>query len=64
MNDATLEKYKEFVVAGTPVGRIVLANLEREEAAVYRQLVDNNWRLEQERIRQEDVLIAIGRMGN
>jgi hypothetical protein len=64
MNDATLEKYKEFVVAGTPVGRIVLANLEREEAAVYRQLVDNNWRLEQERIRQENVLIAIGRMGN
>jgi hypothetical protein len=64
MNSVILEKYRGFVVAGTPVERMVLVNLEREEAAVYRQLIDNNWRLEQERVRQKDVLLAIGRMGN
>jgi hypothetical protein len=64
MNSIILEKYRGFVVAGTPVARMVLLNLEEEESAVYRQLIDNNWRLEQERVRQEDVLLAIGRMGN
>lgn len=64
MNSVILEKYREFVVAGTPVARMVLVNLEGEESVVYRQLADNNWRLEQERVRQEDVLLAIGRMGN
>ncbi|MFZ0544030.1 MAG: DUF2220 domain-containing protein, partial [Candidatus Promineifilaceae bacterium] len=62
MNWETFENYREFVVAGTPVERMVLTNLEVEESAVYQQLVDNNWRLEQERIRQEDVLLAIDRM--
>lgn len=64
MNRETFENYREFVVAGTPVERMLLVNLEEEETAVYRQLVDKNWRLEQERIRQEDVLLAIGRMDN
>lgn len=62
MDKATLENYREFVVAGTPVERMILTNLEEEESAVYRQLVDNNWRLEQERIRQVDVLLAIGQI--
>lgn len=53
---------REFVVAGTPVERMGLPNLEEGESAVYQQLVDNNWRFEQERIRQEDVLLAIGRI--
>lgn len=61
MDRATLENYREFVVARTPVERMVLGNLEEEESAVYQQLVDNNWRLEQER-RQVDVLLAIGQI--
>lgn len=35
---------------------------EEEEAAVYRQLVAHNWRLEQERISYADVQEAVGRL--
>lgn len=59
MDAVTLEKYREFVVAGTPPAGAALANLKEEEACVYRQLAAENWRLEQERIRQSDVVQAL-----
>lgn len=60
MDAATLEKYREFVVTGTPSGEVVLDNLGEEETAVYQQLVTHNWRLEQERISQADAVETIG----
>jgi len=62
MNAATLEKYRDFVVAGTPSAEVELAQLDGKETAVYQQLVAHNWRLEQERISQADVVEAIGRL--
>ncbi|MCP4415108.1 MAG: DUF2399 domain-containing protein [Chloroflexi bacterium] len=59
MDAATLEKYRMFIVDGTPVKKMELAHLDEGETAVYQQLVTHNWRLEQERIRQEDVIVAI-----
>jgi hypothetical protein len=61
MDGITLEKYRPFVVAGTPSEVIALGNLNERETAVYQQLAANKWRLEQERIRQEDVVAAICR---
>lgn len=55
MDDATLAKYQDFVVTGTPAGEMVLANLDARETAVYRHLLTHNLRLEQERISQQDV---------
>lgn len=60
MDAATLEKYQAFVVVGTPSAGVVLSNLGEEETAVYQQLVSHNWRLEQERISQADIVEAIG----
>jgi hypothetical protein len=61
MDAAVLEKYQEFVVAGTPAEPVLLANLTGDETAVYQRLMTQNWRLEQERISQSDVVAAIGR---
>lgn len=60
MDADTLEKYREFVVAGTPMADVELVNLAGEETAVYQQTITHNWRLEQERISQADVVEAIG----
>jgi hypothetical protein len=62
MDVVTLKKYQAFVVVGTPSAEVVLTNLGEEETAVYQQLVTRNWRLEQERISQADVIEAIGRL--
>ena len=59
MNAETLEKYREFVVAGTPSPEMNLAHLDEVETAVYQQLTIHNWRLEQERISQADISKAI-----
>jgi hypothetical protein len=59
MDVEMLEKYRDFVVPGTQAEEITLTNLTEDEAAVYRQLVAHDWRLEQERIRQEDVDQAV-----
>ena len=59
MDAAMLEKYRPFVVDGTPVKELVLAHLDEEETAVYQKLIAYNWRLEQERIRHEDVVDAL-----
>lgn len=59
MDAETLEKYREFLVTGTPTGIVELVNLDAAETAVYRQLVTHNWRLEQERIPQTDVVEAV-----
>ena len=59
MDEATLARYQEYVVKGTPVAMMALAHLDEAETAVYQQLVAHNWRLEQERIRQEDVVAAV-----
>jgi hypothetical protein len=58
----TLARYREAVVTGTAAEETDLTNLEEEEAAVYRQLVAHNWRLEQERISHADVQKAVGRL--
>jgi len=55
MDMEVLEKYRAFVVAGTAVTEMVLANLDARETAVYQKLLTHNWRLEQERINQVDV---------
>lgn len=62
MDGATLAKYREFVVAGTPAGEVVLRNLDEGETAVYQHLVSHTQRLEQERISQQDVVVALGRL--
>lgn len=59
MDAETLEKYREFMVTGTPTSAIELANLDAAETAVYRQLAAHNWRLEQERIPQIEVEKAV-----
>lgn len=59
MDAKILEKYREFVVMGTPTGVMELVNLDAAETAVYRQLVAHNWRLEQERIPQVEVEKAV-----
>ena len=63
MDADTLQEYREFVVAGTPAVGMALVNLEREETAVYQQLIAHNWRLEQERISHTDVVAAISHLG-
>lgn len=62
MDAATLDKYQDFVVAGTPVGEVALGNLAEGETAVYHHLLSHNLRLEQERISQQDVDAVIGRL--
>ena len=62
MDEATLAKYQDFVVTGTPTGEMALANLDGEETAVYHHLLTHSLRLEQERISQPDVAAAIGRL--
>lgn len=62
MDAGTLAKYQAFVVAGTPTSDVVLGQLDKGETAVYQQLMARNWRLEQERIRQEDVVAVISRL--
>ncbi len=62
MDEITLAKYQNYVVTGTPVGEILLANLDERETAVYQHLLAHNQRLEQERIGQPDVAAAIGRL--
>lgn len=59
MDAATLEKYRDFVVTGTPSPVLELAHLSGEETAVYQQLAAHNQRLEQERISQADVMVAL-----
>jgi hypothetical protein len=59
MDTETLEKYREFVVPGTSAEEVSPVKLTEAESAVYRQLVEHNRRLEQERIRQEDVLQVV-----
>jgi hypothetical protein len=59
MDAGTLERYQEFLVTGTPTGVMEPVNLNAGETAVYRQLVAHNWRLEQERIPQVDVVEAV-----
>ncbi len=56
MDAATLEKYRAFVVTGTPSPVMELAHLDGRETAVYQELAAHNWRLEQERISQVDVV--------
>ena len=60
MDTGTLETYGAFVVAGTPAEEAALANLTGPEMGVYQRIVANGWRLEQERIAQEDVRRAVG----
>jgi len=62
MDEATLKRYERFVVDGTPVKELVLANLDERETAVYQQLAAQNWRLEQERIAQNDVEEAVAQL--
>jgi hypothetical protein len=62
MDAATLDKYAEFVVTGTPTGEVALRNLAEGETAVYHHLLAHNLRLEQERISQQDVAGVIGRL--
>lgn len=62
MDEATLAKYQDFAVTGTPAGEMSLVNLDGEETAVYQHLLSHNYRLEQERISQPDVATAIGRL--
>lgn len=62
MDEATFERYERFVVNGTPVKDMVLANLDEGETAVYQQLAAQNWRLEQERITQSDVGEALAHL--
>lgn len=62
MDEATLAKYQDFVVTGTPTGEMALANLDGEETAVCHHLLTRSLRLEQERISQPDVAAAIGRL--
>jgi hypothetical protein len=62
MDLTMLEKYWGFIVSGTPTDGVILPNLEGVERSTYQYLVTHNWRLEQERISQEDVRVAIGRM--
>ena len=62
MEEATFERYERFVVNGTPVKDMVLANLDEGETAVYQQLAAQNWRLEQERITQSDVGEALAHL--
>jgi hypothetical protein len=59
MDESVLKKYREFVVTGTAVAEISLPNLDVRETAVYRQLVTHNWRLEQERVTQVDIIDAL-----
>ena len=63
MDAATLEKYGDFVVTGTPSPVMELGHLDEGETAVYRQLATRNWRLEQERISQADVMAVLGLQG-
>jgi hypothetical protein len=62
MDGAMLARYREFVVAGTAVSEMALTNLDERETAVYQQLLAHNWRLEQERISQTDVVAALAKL--
>lgn len=59
MDWSTLEKYSDFIVAGTPDAGTHLSNLTPAETAVYRHLSTHTLRLEQERIRHTDVAAAM-----
>lgn len=62
MDATTLGKYRAFVVTGTPVTDVELVNLDEEETSVYHRLVTHNWRLEQERVSQADVVEVISHL--
>lgn len=62
MDGAMLEKYKAFIIEGVQMKETALPNLVGEETAVYQQLMAHNWRLEQERIHQDDMVKAINQV--
>lgn len=54
-----LEKYREFIVSGTPSKTESLAHLFEEEMILYTHLSGKNLRLEQERIDQDFILNSL-----
>lgn len=52
MEISIVEKYKDFIVPGTPTNSELLSHLSVQEFEVYEFLSRNNYRLEQERIHQ------------
>ncbi|MEM7118884.1 MAG: DUF3322 domain-containing protein [Chloroflexota bacterium] len=64
MDGAMLEKYRTYIIEGKPSKEMILPNLVGEETAVYQRLLAHNWRLEQERIHQEDVVEVINQVIN
>jgi len=56
MDHATYQRYESFVVQGTPSKVTGLKYLTEQEQELFQYLLKKNLRLEQEKIRQEDVL--------
>lgn len=56
MDKKVLENYEEFIVSGTKSNDMNLNHLTNEELETFEILFKNNFRLEQERIHQNDII--------
>jgi hypothetical protein len=59
MDISLLDKYRNYVIKGTSSNVFSLSHLTGEEKGTFEILKLNNWRLEQERISQEDLFHSL-----